>query len=147
MIVYADSSVIVRSVIPAESGSEQAATVLAGNNTLVITSTIARLECTSAVVRAARHLRIDPTLALAAIDALFEPESGLVVLVDLEQAEAELQAIDVAREHGLRAMDAWHVACAELCFRELAEPNETLGFATRDAEQTEAARSRGWQIL
>ncbi|WP_022885905.1 type II toxin-antitoxin system VapC family toxin [Glaciibacter superstes] len=147
MIVYADSSVIVRSVIPAESGSDQAASVLADGDTLVISSTIARLECTSAVVRAARHLRIDPATALAAIDALFNPETGLVILVDLEQAEAELQAIDIAREHGLRAMDAWHVACAELCFRELAEPNEALGFATRDDEQAEVARSRGWQIL
>ncbi len=84
---------------------------------------------------------------LTALDALIDPASGLVLLVDMGQAETEALAIEVARDTGLRAMDAWHIACAELCFRELAEPGETLAFATRDNEQAEVARGRGWQVL
>ena len=70
-----------------------------------------------------------------------------LIAVDMGQAETAALAIDVARGTGVRAIDAWHIASAELCFRELAEPDETLAFATRDNEQAEVARSRGWQIL
>ena len=84
---------------------------------------------------------------LTALDALFDQASGLVLLVDRGQAETEALAIDLARDTGLGSIDAWPIASAELRFRELADPDETLASATRGNEQAEVARSRGWQIL
>jgi len=147
MIVYAEPSVLVRLLRPTKFGNDRAGVFRGSPDVQIITTSMALLECTSAAVRSARHLGLEPDAVLAELTALVDPEAGLVLLVDMAHAETEALAVHVARETGLRAMDSWHVACAELCFRELAEPGETLTFATRSVEQAGVARSRGWQVL
>ena len=76
-----------------------------------------------------------------------DPINGTLFVIDADQAELELIALKVVREHGIRAIDAWQLACAHLAFGALAEPNEELAFVTRDAEQARVAQSWGYTIL
>jgi len=48
---------------------------------------------------------------------------------------------------GTRAMDAWHLICADRAAEELAEPSEKRSFATRDTEQAAIARELGFTTV
>ena len=72
---------------------------------------------------------------------------GTLLVVDVSQAEVELIALRTVREYGLRAMDAWQLACAHLTFEALAEPHEQAAFVTRDAEQARVAREWGYLLI
>jgi hypothetical protein len=54
----------------------------------------------------------------------------------------ETYARRIVREHGLPALDAWHVAVAALTVPELA-PGETSGFASRHKAQADVAAEFG----
>lgn len=146
MIAYVDSSVLVRAYLPDEKGHDQAVALLNDPDLAVITGTWARIEVSGALVRAARAGRGDRQRLLASADADFAPE-GPVTVVSAPQAEVESRAFDLVIANGLRAMDAWHLATAELVAAQLMEPGEELGFASRDEVQVAVAASMGFRPL
>jgi uncharacterized protein len=87
--------------------------------------------------------------AAALLDAALATlgDDGRVAVVSVAQDQFELEAFTLARDHGLRAMDAWHLACAAIALPLLAEADEVQAHATRDAEQAAAARQLGLQVL
>ncbi len=144
MIVYLDTSVLVRAYLPDESGHAEAVTLLENAEAALITGSWTRIEASSALVRAARASRgeIGPLLEL--LDSDLRPGGGSVTVVDASQAEIESIALQLVRSSGIRSMDAWHLACASLAFAELTESGERTVFATHNAEQAEVAATLGW---
>ena len=70
---------------------------------------------------------------------------GRVVELAVAQADAEQKALELVREHALRALDAWHLAVASLTLPALAAPeNEEIGFASRDDDQATVAEALGF---
>ena len=144
MIVYLDSSVLARAYLADEPGHTEAVALLEDPEVAVITGTWTRIEVSGALVRAA-HLgrgRADDLLAL--LDADLGP-SGAVTVVEASQHRVEDEALRLVREHGLRAMDAWHLAVASLTLPRLAEPGEVTGFASRDEAQRAVASLMGFE--
>jgi predicted nucleic acid-binding protein len=79
---------------------------------------------------------------LAVLDGDLGPDGPITVLA-AEQADAEERALSIVRAHGLRAMDAWHLATATLTTPALAEPGERVAFASRDEAQSRVAETLG----
>jgi uncharacterized protein len=144
LITYLDSSVLARAYLPDEIGHEYAVKLLSKKDGAIITGSWARIEVSGALVRAARASRGNEQLLLAALDVDLDARSGSVIIVDANQSEVERIALHLVRTSGVRAMDAWHLACASLAFADLAEPGELCVFATRDEEQARLARTLGW---
>lgn len=147
MITYIDSSLVVRAYLPDEPDHEQARTLLDNPAITAITGSWTRVEVTSALVRAARAHRGDEKQLIDQFEIDVNPRSGTLELIDAEQAEIEGLAFAIVRRSGIRSWDAWHLACAQLAFGELAEPGEEYAFATRDREQATAARELGFTIV
>ena len=147
MIAYLDSSAVVRSYLTDEAGSGAPHDLIRDPLVTTVTGSWTRIETTSAFVRAARTGRFVFEELEAALQRDTDPITGTLFVVDADQAEIELIALKIVREHGLRAMDAWQLACAYLTFDALAEPHEERAFVTRDAEQARVARSWGYTIL
>lgn len=143
MIVYLDSSVLARCYLPDESGHEQARQLLEDLDVGLITGTWTRIEVSGALVRAAKASRGDESGLLAALDADLAAD-GPVTLVGCEHELVEELALTLVRSHALRAMDAWHLATARLVSVDLVEPDEPVGFASRDAAQLAAASAMGF---
>lgn len=143
MIVYLDSSVLARVYLPDEHGHAEAAALLGDAEVAAVTGTWTRVEVSGALVRAARHGRGDEAGVLGALDADLGPRGSVTVLT-APQKEIEEGALDLVRRHGLRAMDAWHLALARLVLPDLAEGGETLAFASRDEAQAGVARALGF---
>ena len=72
---------------------------------------------------------------------------GLVTVVAAEQDQIEEHSLAMVRKHGIRAMDAWHLAVAAITLPDLAEPREDVGFATRDAAQATVAKTLGLALV
>lgn len=142
MIVYLDSSVLARAYLPDEQGHEAASALLADAEIALVTGTWSRVEVSGALVRAARAGRGDEDALLALLDADLAPD-GPVTVVAADQEQVEERALRLVRQHGIRAMDAWHLAVATLTSRRLLEPGEEMGFATRDQTQAEVAAQIG----
>lgn len=60
-------------------------------------------------------------------------------MLAVAQERAEEIALELVREHGLRALDAWHIAVAQLALPTLVEKDEEIGFASRDETQAAVA--------
>ena len=143
MIAYVDSSVLARAYLHDERGSEAARSLLADPAIATYTGPWTRIEVSSAIVRAARNgRRIRPARTLAELDADLHPD-GRIPLVTAPADEVEARALAIAREHGLRALDALHVALASIVLPQLADKGEPMGFASRDSEQAEVAAALG----
>ena len=147
VIAYIDSSAVVRSYLTDEVGSGAPHTLIRDPLVTTITGSWTRIETTSAFVRAARTGRFVFEELEAALLRDTDPINGSLLVIDANQAEIELIALKIVREHGLRAMDAWQLACAYLAFDALAEPREECAFVTRDAEQARVAREWGYTVL
>lgn len=147
MITYVDSSLILRAYLSDEGERTRARTVLDDPQRGVITGSWTRIEATGALVRAARAHRGAIDALLDAFEKDISPAGGVIAVVDADQAELEEVALRLVRDHGIRAMDAWHLACAKLAFDSLADPGEELVFATRDDEQSTVARELGFDVL
>lgn len=147
MIVYVDSSFLVRSYLLDEIDHAEVRAMLADPGVTAITGSWARVEVTGSLVRAARAHRGDEEALLALFRKDIEGELARLTIVDVMQAEVELIALGIVRRTGIRSMDAWHLACASLALPALAEPGEGLGFATRDAEQAAVARELGFTTV
>lgn len=147
MIAYLDSSAVVHSYLTDETGSGAPRTLIRDPQVTTITGSWTRIETTSAFVRAARTGRFVFEELEAAFLRDIDPIDGSLFVLDANQAELELIALKVVRDYGLRAMDAWQLACAHLSFGALAEPHEERAFVTRDAEQARVAASWGCTVL
>lgn len=146
MIVYVESSAVVRSYLPDETDHEAIRRLVDGPVT-TITGSWTRIEVTGSLVRAARAGRTDVSAALELFRRDTTAGTGALLVVDVNQADIEGRALAIVRETGIRSMDAWHLACAEIAADALAEPGEERGFATRDTAQADIARGMGFTIV
>ncbi|MPY98259.1 MAG: PIN domain-containing protein [Actinophytocola sp.] len=144
MIVYADSSVLARAYLADEPGHDDARALLADPETVLVTGSWTRIEVPGALVRATKARRglRDDLLALWFAD--IDSDSGPITVLTANQDEVERGALRIVLDHGIRAMDAWHVAAATLTVPELAT-EEDYGFATRDAAQAAVAAAYGFR--
>jgi predicted nucleic acid-binding protein len=143
VIAYLDSSVLARAYLADEDGHEHATQLLADPKIATVTGTWARIEVSGALIRAARSGRGDAEGLLALLDADLSAD-GPVSLLGAPQDQVEDTALQLVREHAIRAMDAWHLAAASLLLPGLAEPGEQLAFASRDAPQSLVATTLGF---
>jgi predicted nucleic acid-binding protein len=146
LIVYIDSSLLVRAYLVDEPDHEEVVGLLSDPQVVAVTGTWTRIEVSGALVRAARAGRGDEKGLLALLDADLGID-GSVTVVSTDQADVEAAALAMVRSHGLRAMDAWHLAVASRVLPELVEVGETASFATRDSAQAEVATLLGYAPL
>jgi uncharacterized protein len=143
MLIYMDSSILARAYLHDEPGHADALAIVNGE-AFVTTSTLTLVEVTSALVRATRARRIDDLDgALTSLDADTGAD-GPITLIRADQLTAENVARQLVREHSLRALDALHIAVAELSARPLAGDDEDVGFASRADAQRAAATALGF---
>lgn len=146
MIVYLDSSVLARVYLADEPGHEQATALLEDSEVGLITGTLTRIEVSRALMRTARAGRGDEAGLLEMLDGDLGTD-GPVSVVAADEKEVEKRALNLVRDHALRAMDAWHLAVAALTLPSLVEPGEDVGFATRDEAQSNVAVSLGLRLV
>lgn len=99
-----------------------------------MTGTWTRIEVSGALARAGRSGRVDAPSLLALLDRDLGA-GGRVAVVAAPAAAVEERALELVREHALRALDAWHLATAALAVPALAEPGEPVAFGSRDEAQ------------
>jgi predicted nucleic acid-binding protein len=147
MLVYVDSSVLVRAYLPDEKGHEEARALLDGVEHLLVTSTWTVAEATSALARAARGLRVEELDAVLAVLAADTGDDGPVTLLRGESVQVERASTRIVRDHAIRSLDALHLAVAQLAAMPLLEPGQRLGFATRDDAQAAVAEALGFVAI
>lgn len=144
MIAYVDSSVLTRAYLEDEAGSAAARALLSDSTVAKFTGRWTRIEVSAAIVRAARGGRPVPIeRKLAVLDADLHPE-GRIAIVSEPADLVDAKALELARVHGLRALDALHVALASLALPKLADKGEPIAFASRDGGQATVAESLGF---
>lgn len=147
MIAYLDSSMLVRSYLHDEDGHERAVALLEDPEVTAVTGTWTRIEVSGALIRAARagRQKADEQGLLATLDADLDT-GGRVAELTVPQAKVEDRALELVREHALRALDAWHLAVASLTVAALAQPEkEEIAFASRDEDQAMVAERLGFK--
>jgi predicted nucleic acid-binding protein len=147
MLVYVDSTVLVRAYLPDEKGHQEARTLLDGAEHLLVTSTWTVVEVTSALARAARGRRVEELDAVLAVVATDTGDDGTVTVLRADAAQVERASTRIVREHAIRSLDALHLAVAQLAAVPLLEPGQRLGFATRDDTQRAVAEALGFVSL
>jgi predicted nucleic acid-binding protein len=146
VIAYVDSSVLARAYLEDELGHRDAVDLLENGDIALVTGSWSRVEVTGALVRAMRAARLDERTLLDVVTADLG-DAGCVAVVAADQDAVETRALELVRAHGVRAMDAWHLAVAHLVLPTLSEPGEVLAFATRDAAQAAVALELGFTLL
>jgi uncharacterized protein len=147
VIAYVDSSVLARAYLDDEDGSAAARRLLSDRAIAKYTGRWTRIEVSAAIVRAARGgRRIAPIRSLSKLDADLRPGGRIKVIAAPDQ-EVEAKALAITREHGLRALDALHVALASIAIPKLADKGEPIGFASRDGDQATVAESLGFAAV
>ncbi len=144
MIAYLDSSVLARAYLVDEDGHQEATALLADPDIATVTGTWTRIEVSGALVRAARAGRGDEKGLLALLDGDL---AGPVIVLGAPQEQVEQHALQLVRQHALRAMDAWHLAVAAIVVSPLLEPGEPRAFASRDEAQRQVAEELGFVAL
>ena len=148
MIAYVDSSVIARALLGDEEGSEDAQRLLANRGIAKYTGRWTRIEVSAAIVRAARGgRRVVEAATLRQLDDTLHHEGGGIKVLSEPAELVEARALAIAREHGLRALDALHLALAAIAIPKLADKGEPLGFASRDGDQATVAGSLGFESV
>jgi predicted nucleic acid-binding protein len=141
VIAYLDSSVLARAYLVDEEGHQEASALLADPDIATVTGTWTRIEVSGALVRAARAGRGDEKGLLALLDGDL---AGPVIVLGAPQEHVEQHALQLVRQHLLRAMDAWHLAVAAIVVPPLLEPGEPRAFASRDEAQRQVAEELGF---
>jgi predicted nucleic acid-binding protein len=144
VIAYLDSSVLARAYLVDEDGHQEASALLADPNIATVTGTWTRIEVSGALVRAARAGRGDEKGLLALLDGDL---AGPVIVLGAPQDQVEQHALQLVRQHALRAMDAWHLAVAAIVVPPLLEPGEPQAFASRDEAQRQVAEELGFVAI
>lgn len=150
MIVYLDSSVVVRAYLADEEGHGEAIALMNDPEVAAVTGTWTRVEVSGALVRAARAGRTNGKPDERGLLALLDADLGIdgpVTVVGAPQEQVEAEALRIVRAHGLRAMDAWHLAMAKLTLPSLIEPGEETAFASRDTDQRAVAEKLGFRAI
>jgi len=147
VIVYVDSSLVVRAYLEDEAGSVAAQRLLADPSIAKYTGRWTRIEASAAFVRAARAGRLaEPVRSLGRLDTDLRP-GGRIKVLTADNADIEARALAIAREHGLRALDALHVALASIAIPKLADKGEPIAFASRDGDQAGVAAALGFAAV
>jgi predicted nucleic acid-binding protein len=146
VIAYVDSSVLTRVYLPDEPGHDDARSLLSDPEVARVTGSWTWIETTGALVRAGRAGRGEIPDLLQSLDDDVRG-GGSVTVLAVPQPEVEEVAMELAREHGVRAMDAWHLAAASVMLPQLAAPEEPVAFASRDKVQAEVAASLGFEVI
>jgi len=144
-----DSSLLVRSYLHDEDGHREALTLLEDPDITRVTGSWTRIEVSGALIRAARAGRseTDEQGLLATLTADLEADGRVTELTALQE-NIEEKALELVREHALRALDAWHLAVAALTVPALAKPEkEEIAFASRDDEQAAVAEMLGFKRI
>jgi predicted nucleic acid-binding protein len=147
VIAYIDSSVLTRAYLADEPGHDEARRLLVDRSIALMTGRFTRIEVSGALVRAERAWR-HPSApeAFATLDGDVAAD-GRVLEVEAPADHVEALALALAREHGLRTLDAWHVAVAAITVPRLADKGEPIGFASRDGDQATVAESLGFAAV
>ena len=144
MIVYIDSSLLVRSYLVDEAGHDDAVALLDRPDIGLVTGSWSRVEASGALIRAARGGRADGKRLVDSLNRDLGADGRVLVIAGAQEA-IEAEALDIVMTHGVRAMDAWHLATAAMVVPGLLEPGESIGFATRDDEQGRVAGLLGFE--
>lgn len=147
MIAYIDSSLLARAYLPDEDGHQEAIDLLDDVEIALITGTWTRIEVSGALSRAATRAGARPEVLLDALDQDLDPATGSVREIRAPQDDIERLALKIVRAQAIRAMDAWHLACAAITLPRLGEGTEPLRFATRDRDQADAAHWLGLDVF
>lgn len=142
MNLFFDTSALVK-IFHEEQGSASVTTLIQDPGNAVWILDLARLEYASALFRRHRNREIDDVLLEEAI-AGFDEQCGSYHVEPLSPAfvqEAERLLREYGKKHGLRTLDALHIAAYSL----LAEPDWRL--VTADAGQMQVARLLSWHVL
>jgi uncharacterized protein len=146
VIAYVDSSTLARAYLDDEDGSREAQRLLADSGIGKITGPWTRIEVSAAIVRAGRGGRRVPVeRKLAVLDADLDEERGRVAVVNAPAERVEAEALELVRTHGLRTLDALHLALASLALPAFARAGEPIAFASRDGDQATVAESLGFE--
>lgn len=113
------------------------------SDTTNVTGTWTRIEVSGALIRAGWRGRGDAETMITALDADLSPD-GLITVVEASASHVEASALELVRRHGLRTLDAWHLATASLTVPNLAGRGEQIGFASRVDSQAAVAESLGF---
>lgn len=146
MIVYADSSVLARAYLADEPGHREARALLEDPDTILVTGSWTRIEVPGALVRAAKARRGLRDGLLGLWQADINSDDGPITVLAAKQDDIERKALQIVLDHGIRAMDAWHIATATLTVPELAG-DEPYGFASRDHAQSAVAKTFGFHVI
>lgn len=146
MLLYADTSALVRAYFADEVDHDELRSLLLGESVAAVTSELARLEFASATMAAARTGRArTPRTVLARFDADCG-DGGPLALIALQPAVVLPEAHRLLGEHPLRTLDAIHLAVALAEVRHLSNPDQ-MGFVSRDDAQLRAAAAEGFHCL
>lgn len=146
MLLYADTSALVRAYFIDEEDHELLRILLLDGGDAVVTSELARLEFASATVAAARAGRIRTArTVLARFDADCG-EAGPLALIAFDPASVLPEAHRLLLAHPLRTLDAVHLAVALVELPHLA-PAEDIRFVSRDEAQLAAAVAQGFDCV
>lgn len=147
MIAYVDSSLLTRAYLPDEDGHDDAIGLLTNEDIALVTGSWTRIEVSGALSRAARNTGRDSEVLHRALDRDLDPAEGSIRELRMPQDDIERLALRLTRTQAIRAMDAWHLACAALALPRLVEADEEFCFATRDVRQGEVARDLGFELI
>lgn len=145
MIAYLDSSVLARAYLSDEAGHEAVA-MIEDLELALITGTWSRIEVPAPSCAPLATVGAMKMVCWPCLTPIWR-RTGPVTVVAAAQEDVERQALGLVRTHAIRAMDAWHLATAELVSPSLVEPGEEVGFATRDQAQSEVAAGLGLRPL
>jgi uncharacterized protein len=141
-IAYVDSSLVVRHYLPDEPGQPEASAIIEDEAIAIVTAPLTRIEVSGALVRAARSRRVESIGdALDRLDDDFD--GGLITMIGVDDERLHRSALQIVRDHGLRALDAIHIATALLAFPELVEDDDEAMFIGRDDAQRSVAELLG----
>lgn len=143
-VAYVDSSIVVRYYLSGDAGHDEAVALIDDVDTAVVTASLTRIEVSGALVRAGRSVGQAPGPLLNRFDA--DLAEGLLTVVGADQVEVEAGALAIVRGHGVRALDAIHLATAQLVLPELTGPGDTMVFLTADHRQADAAVAIGLTV-
>jgi uncharacterized protein len=146
LIAYLDSSVLVRSYLADEEGHGDVNRLLDDPDVATVTGSLSLIEVSGALVRAASAGRGTRNRLLALLNSDLG-EGGVVTVLRAEQTRMEQLALELVREHSLRALDALHLAVAKLAVPPLAQPRETVAFVSRDGAQAAVAKRLGFATI
>ena len=142
---YADTSSIVGAYFADEARHEELRALLLEGDGQVVTSELARLELTSAVMAAARAGRLDdagPVLDRFDVDC---GDAGRLALMRLVPERTLPEARRLLLAHPLRSLDALHLAVAVTLRQDVVIDDEVV-FVTEDRTQARAARAEGFEL-